>query len=249
MIPDACFFQKNGLSNNQMTNTMNQPIKDQETLKGIIDQYLNNGCDVAQPMVIIFDEDDSDRHELTDWLRNHEGKGLGVDGHPFKRGHRHFINENGVWVRVAAGKGTHRREAVYKFTEAAAGKGEYIQDAKGENIDANGVKWKKVDKGTGTHTGDFDYLYKDDGVKAVSDATKKKIEEANKIAKLTEDDKKDIYTKLGLTDEEMANTLDAARTSITQEYEERDKEVIAKIMKAYDKLHEESDSIYPLTEF
>ena len=52
-----------------------------------------------------------------------------------------------------------------------------------------------------------------------------------------------------LTDEEMANTLDAARTSITQEYEERDKEVIAKIMKAYDKLHEESDSIYPLTEF
>ena len=115
-----------------------------------------------------------------------------------------FINENGVWVRVAAGKGTHRREAVYKFTEAAAGKGEYIQDANGEYIDANGVKWKKVDKGTGTHTGDFDYLYKDDGVKAVSDATKKKIEEANKIAKLTEDDKKDIYTKLGLTDEEMA---------------------------------------------
>ena len=101
MIPDACFFQKNGLSNNQMTNTMNQPINDQETLKGIIDQYLNNGCDVAQPMVIIFDEDDSDRHELTDWLRNHEGKGLGVDGHPFKRGHRHFINENGETELIA----------------------------------------------------------------------------------------------------------------------------------------------------
>ena len=44
-----------------------------------------------------------------------------------------------------------------------------------------------------------------------------------------------------LTDEEMANTLDAARASITQEYEERDKEVIAKIMKAYDELHAEPD--------
>ena len=84
-----------------MTNTMNQPIKDQETLKGIIDQYLVKGSDVAQPMVIIFDEDDSDRHELTNWLRNHEGKGLGVDGHPFKRGHRHFINENSETELIA----------------------------------------------------------------------------------------------------------------------------------------------------
>ena len=113
-----------------------------------------------------------------------------------------FVYENGVWVRVAAGKGTHRREAVYKFTEAAAGKGEYIQDANGEYIDANGVKWKKVDKGTGTHTGEFDYLYKDDEVKTVSDATKQKIEDANKNANLTEEKKKDIY-KLYLSEAEM----------------------------------------------
>lgn len=44
-----------------------------------------------------------------------------------------------------------------------------------------------------------------------------------------------------LTDEEIGNTLQAARTTTTQEYEERDKEVIAKIMKAYDELHAEPD--------
>ena len=115
-----------------------------------------------------------------------------------------FVNENGVWVRVAPGKGTHRREAVYKFTGATDGNGDYKQDADGEYVDANGVRWRKVDKGTGTHTGEFDYLYKDDKVKAVSDTTKQKIEDANKNANLTEDKKKEIYTKLGLSEAEMA---------------------------------------------
>lgn len=80
---------------------MNQTIKDLEALKGIIDQYIDRGSEVTQPLVVIFDDEDFDRYELENWLRGHKAKGLGVDGHPYKRGHRHFINENGDTELIA----------------------------------------------------------------------------------------------------------------------------------------------------
>lgn len=47
-------------------------------------------------------------------------------------------------------------------------------------------------------------VYVDEDIKKVSDATKEKIEQANKNANLTEERKKEIYTKLGLLETEIA---------------------------------------------
>lgn len=75
-------------------------IERESELLSAIDSYVNLGENVKTPLYIKFC-DGWGKHEVDQYLREKYKHILHVDGHPFKRGHEHFMNENGEMELIA----------------------------------------------------------------------------------------------------------------------------------------------------